>query len=145
MFSVHGAWEIQVSNNIVVQWFGGSWNEEAIVKYVDEFRDKTRHLNSCEWAIMSFFDEWELGVPGIEPLVAEHCSWFKRNGCVKDCHIYTPNIVASEQLERMIPHTDATYERRVFSSYVPAYSWLKTHDFILEDENILERMLSLKI
>jgi len=45
MFSVHGEWQLEVNNNVLLQWFGGSWNEEAIINYVKEFREKATPLS----------------------------------------------------------------------------------------------------
>lgn len=145
MFSIHGKWKITVSNNIVVQWFGGAWNEEAIIQYVKEFRQKTSPLIGEQWAILSFFDEWELGVPGIEPIVAEHCAWFIKNGCIKDCHVYKPSALKAEQLEKMIPYSEPGYERRVFVSYDDAYAWLQSHQFKLDNPEILNLFGELKM
>lgn len=145
MFSIHGKWKVTVSNNIVVQWFGGAWNEEAIIEYVKEFRQKTSPLIGEQWAILSFFDEWELGVPGIEPIVAEHCQWFITNGCVKDCHVYKPSALKAEQLEKMIPYSEPGYERRVFISSNDAYAWLQSHQFKLSDFSTLKEFEQLKM
>jgi hypothetical protein len=137
MFSVHGSWKIVVKDNYVLQWFGGCWNEEAAVKYCREFKEKTAHLNGTEWAIVSFFNEWELGVPEIEPHVVEHCRLFKEHGCVKDCHVYTRSAAKSMQLENIVPHTEGNYERRVFDQIDEAISWMKACDFFIKIDDFL--------
>ena len=115
MFAVHGNWQILVKDNYVLQWFSGCWNEEAAIQYSQEFQDKTQHLKGTQWAIISFFDNWELGVPEIESHLIEHCQRFKDNGCIKDCHIYSPSALKSMQLENIVPQSEGTYERRVFA------------------------------
>ena len=145
MFPVHGKWKIAVSNNIVMQWFGGAWNEEAIIQYTKEFQLKTAKLTGSEWAILSFFEEWELGVPEIEPLVVEHCNRFKRNGCVKDCHVYSVSSVKKDQLEKMIPHSEPGYERQVFDTGEAAYAWLQSYNFSLHDLKTLVEFTNLKM
>jgi len=140
MFTIHGEWKIEVNNSVVLQWFGGSWNEEAIIAYVKEFRQKTAPLsqnkaNNGQWAILSIFEDWELGVPEIEQHVVEHCQWFRDHGCIKDCHVYTPSAAKEMQLEKMIPHTDGNYERRVFTSINDAKNWLARNNFILGKSN----------
>ena len=132
MFSVHGEWKILVKDNYVLQRFSGCWNEEAIIQYSRDFIEKTEHLNGTEWAIISFFDEWELGVPGIEAHTIEHCRLFKENGCIKDCHIYTRTAAKSMQLENMTPHTEGNYERRVFGEIDEAITWMKECNFTVE-------------
>lgn len=132
MFNIHGEWKIEVCNNVVVQYFSGCWNEEAIIAYVKDFRVNTAPLIGTTWAIISFFDDWELGVPEITAHVEEHCQWFKANGCVKDCHVYSPNAAKEMQLERLIPQTEGAYERQVFSNVNHAVNWLASHGFIVK-------------
>ncbi len=141
MFKIHGKWKIQVKDNYVLQWFGGCWNEEAAIQYCQEFQDKTAHLKGTEWAIFSFFDDWELGVPEIEPHVVEHCRLFKANGCSKDCHIYSRTAAKSMQLEKMIPHTEGNYERRVFCGEDDAIAWMKVCHFEIDVGNFLEDVI----
>ena len=100
-------------------------NEEAAIQYCQEFRDKTQLLKGKKWAIVSFLDEWDLGVPEIEPHVVEHCQLFKDNGCIKDCHIYTPAAAKTMQLENMIPQSEGDYERQVFIDAKEAVTWMK--------------------
>jgi len=45
-------------------------------------------LVGSDWAMISIFEQWELGAPEIEQHVVEHCRWFKEQGCIKDCHVY---------------------------------------------------------
>jgi hypothetical protein len=137
MFNIHGEWQIEVCGNVVVQNFSGGWNEEAIISYVKDFRTKTTHLSGQEWAILSVFENWELGVPEIAKHVEKHCKWFMDNGCIKDCHVYTPSVTKERQLEKLIPHTDERYERQVFSHVDQAVSWLASHGFLIENSEII--------
>ena len=137
MFSIHGDWKIEVCGNVLVQSFSGCWNEEAIISYVKEFRAKAAPLVAKEWAILSIFEEWELGIPAINKHIEDHCNWFKANGCIKDCHIYTHNPPKKMLLERLIPQTDDYYERQVFTNTKEAVAWLASHKFIIENSNII--------
>jgi hypothetical protein len=137
MFNIHGEWQIEVCGNVVVQNFSGGWNEEAVISYVKDFRIKTTHLSGQKWAILSVFENWELGVPEIAKHVEIHCKWFMDNGCVKDCHVYTPSVTKKMQLEKLVPHTDDRYERQVFSHIDHAVSWLANHRFLIENSEII--------
>ena len=132
MFKIHGKWKVLAKDNYVLQWFSGCWNEEAAIQYCQEFQEKTAYLKGTQWAIFSFFDDWELGVPEIEPHVVEHCRLFKENGCIKDCHIYSRSAAKSMQLEKIIPHTEGNYERRVFGEVDDALAWMKECGFDIE-------------
>jgi hypothetical protein len=137
MFRIHGDWKIEVCGNVVVQRFHHGWNEEAVISYVKDFRTKATPLIGKQWAILSIFEYWELGVPEISKHVEEHCKWFQANGCVKDCHVYSPNTIKEMHLERLIPQTDEYYERQVFTYNEMAVKWLASHGFVIENSNII--------
>jgi hypothetical protein len=137
--NIHGQWKLEVNNKVLVEWFEGSWNEEAVVAYIEDFKKVVQPLISGEWAILSIFDDWELGVPDIEPHVIKHCQWFKDHGCIKDCHVYSDSTVKRMQLEKIIPHTEGSYERLVFSDINEATHWLKECGFELHDSDFLLR------
>ena len=140
MFSIHGDWKIEVCGNVVVQSFSDCWNEEAIIAYVKEFRTKATPLAGKEWAILSVFEDWELGIPEIDKHIDEHCKWFQANGCIKDCHIYTFDSTKSMLLEKLIPHTDEYYERQVFTNVEEAVAWLASYDFIVKNSKIIHTL-----
>ncbi len=140
LLSVHGDWRILVKENYVIQWFSGCWNEEAAIQYCQELKKKTEHLSETQWAIISFFDDWELGVPEIESHVIEHCQLFKKNGCIKDCHVYAPAAVKSMQLENIVPQSDGDYERQVFIDTENAVSWLTENHFKVDVTEFLNHL-----
>jgi len=133
----HGQWKLEVNNKVLLQWFEGAWNEEATIAYMEEFKKIAQPLISGEWAILSIFDAWELGVPEMESHIIKHCQWFKDNGCIKDCHVYSHNAVKKMQLEKIIPHTEEHYERLVFSDMDEATSWLKECGYELHNTDFL--------
>jgi hypothetical protein len=135
--NIHGQWTLEVNNKVLLQWFEGSWNEEATLAYIEDFKKTVQPLISGEWAILSIFDAWELGVPDIEPHVIKHCQWFKDHGCIKDCHVYSANAVKRMQLEKIIPHSEGNYERLVFSDISEASNWLKECGFELHESDFL--------
>ncbi|MCW8833850.1 MAG: hypothetical protein OQK09_08570 [Colwellia sp.] len=140
MFPAHGQWQIAVHNDYVLQWFGGCWNEEAAIQYTQEYKEKTTHLVGKKWAMLSIFEDWQLGVPEIEPHIVKHCQRFKDIGCIKDCHIYSPNAAKEMQLEQLVPQTEGSYERRVFTNIDDALAWLRSCDFNIEIDNFLQRI-----
>ena len=142
MFPVHGDWKIFTSDTYVLQWFSGCWNEEAAIMYSEEFRQKTLHLAGTKWALLSIFDEWELGVPEIIPHIEKHCQRFKDIGCIKDCHVYTPSAAKEMQLEQMVPQTEGSYERQVFTNLDDAVTWLKVNGFKIKTTEFLNLLSS---
>lgn len=140
MFPIHGDWRIFATDIYVLQWFSGCWNEEAAIAYVKEYQDKTAHLEGKEWAMLSIFEEWELGVPEIIPHVEQHCQRFKDIGCIKDCHVYSPSATKEMQLEQLIPHTEGNYERQVFTNTDDAITWLKKCGFELKIDEFINSL-----
>lgn len=141
---LHGRWKIKVSNNVVMQCFADSWNEEAIIAYIKEFKEVATPLTNGKWAIISVFEDWELGVPEIEHHVVKHCDWFKANGCIKDCHVYTPDAIKQMQLEKMIPHTEQGYERCVFANIDDAVDWLDAKGFPVSNRAFLDDLSAIE-
>ncbi|PKH00508.1 hypothetical protein [Paraglaciecola sp. MB-3u-78] len=137
MFEIHGDWKIEVCGNVIVQRFSDGWNEEAIIAYIEDFQAKATPLIGKEWAILSIFEDWELGVPEIAKHVEEHCTWFLANGCIKDCHVYTTNGTKEMHLERLLPPTDEYYERQIFTHAEMAVAWLASCGFVIENSNIM--------
>ena len=140
MFPIHGDWLIFATDTYVLQWFGGCWNEEAAIAYVKEYQDKTAHLEGKEWAMLSVFDEWELGVPEIIPHAEKHAQRFKDIGCIKDCHVYSPSAAKEMQLEQLVPQTEGSYERQVFTNINDAVAWLKTGGFHIEINDFINSL-----
>lgn len=138
MNEAHGQWKITIQDNCVLQWFSGIWNEEAMIAYTTEFKEKTSHLNGTKWAILSLFDDWVLGTPAVESYGQKHCAAFKRNGCIKDCHIYQPNYLKEQQLEKMISSSESDYERRVFQQTQEAVDWLQSCGFTADVERFIK-------
>jgi hypothetical protein len=137
MLAIHGSWKIKLVGNVIIQCFSDSWNEEAVLAYIKEFKTKVLPLIGHDWAMVSIFEHWQLGIPEIEQHVIEHCDWFKENGCVKDCHVYSPNFFKKLQLEKIIPTSEVGYERCVFEHLTDAIAWMNTQGFILAEADFL--------
>jgi hypothetical protein len=106
-----------------------SWNEEGMLAYIKEFRQAAKALIGSEWAIISIFEDWELGHPDMDKHVIEHCEWFIKNGCIRDCHVYSSAALKSAQLEKTAPLNDGSYQRCVFQNIAAATKWLEEEGF----------------
>jgi hypothetical protein len=138
MLAKHGRWKLKVENNVMMQWFADSWNEEAVVACIADCKKAAQPLIGTNWAIISIFENWKLGVPSIEKHVTKYCGWFKEHGCVKDCHVYSPDAMKEMQLEKMIPVSEPGYERRVFTNLNDAVEWLESEGFNITDHDFLQ-------
>ncbi|NRA54784.1 MAG: hypothetical protein HRU23_11620 [Gammaproteobacteria bacterium] len=139
-YKIHGNWQLSVNNKVLIQVFSGSWNEEAAIAYIEEFKVITQPLLDSPWAILSLFDQWQLGTQDINPHIKAHCRWFIDHGCVRDCHVYAPNILKKMVLESLVPYQEKDYERQVFSSINDAISWLAPQGFPLEPSDFLHQL-----
>ncbi len=48
------------------------------------------------------------------------------------------------QLEKMIPHTEPGYERRVFTNINDAVKWLESEGFTISDSSFLHSNIKIK-
>ena len=78
----------------------------------------------------------------MESHLIEHCQQFKVNGCIKDCHIYSPSAWKSMQLENIVPQSEGEYERRVFVEESEAIAWMKSCDFSIVKNDFLKSLPS---
>ncbi|MGJ8679030.1 hypothetical protein [Paraglaciecola sp.] len=113
-----------------------SWNEEGMLAYIREFRKTVKPLIGGKWAILSIFEEWELGHPDMDKHVIKHCEWFIKNGCVRDCHIYSSGVLKSVQLEKTAPIQKGDYLRQVFPDMPEALAWLEAEGFPIDSKSI---------
>ena len=136
IFSAHGKWDIKLVGNVVVQRMYESWNEEGMLAYINDFRQTVEPLIDTKWAILSIFEEWELGHPDMDKHVVKHCEWFIKNGCIRDCHVYSSGILKSAQLEKTAPVKQGDYLRRVFPCVPEAVTWLENEGFSIATSQI---------
>jgi hypothetical protein len=140
MLPLHGDWKIEVNNNVILQWFEGSWNEEAIIAYMHEFREVASQLVDRSWAILSVLEEWELCVPETEKHISDHAYWFIENGCTHDCHVFSKNEIKKMQLNKMIPTKCENYERRIFVDINESIEWLQSEGFELANTDFFNTL-----
>jgi len=144
MFAIDGSWKIEVNNNVILQWFECSWNEEAAIAYIKEFKKVTSQLATRPWAILSVLEDWELGTPEIEKHISAIAAWFIENGCTHDCHIYSRSDLKKMQLDKMIPYKEVSYERRTFGDFNESVEWLKSEGFQLSNTDLFLTLQSEK-
>lgn len=134
-YPIHGRWKIEVCDQVVVQYFADTWNEEAAIAYIKEFQQQVAPLIKTRWAILSVFEDWQLGLPCIEKHIIAHCLWFQQNGCEKDCHVYSTNKFKEMQLDKLVPEGDSGYEKRLFTHSQAAIDWLNSQNFSLQQRD----------
>lgn len=117
----------------------GSWDRNTAEEYAAEFRRLAAPLVGTDWAHIVYLDQWQLGVPEIEPVIRELVRWCIDSKMRYAAQIYCPHMVKKYQLERMIiDHTDV-FERRVYPTQEEAFQWLTAKGFQMETSSFRQK------
>ena len=54
--------------NVILATTNGSWNRFTAEDYAAEFKALAQPLTAAPWAHIVYLDNWQLGVPEIEPV-----------------------------------------------------------------------------
>lgn len=114
----------------------GSWNRFTAEDYAQEFKKQAKPLSGSDWAHIVYLDNWQLGVPEIEPVVADLVSWCLANGLRYAAQVYCPNMIKRYQLDKMIVEHAAQFERRVYPDEQQALAWLSSLGFTVDSSTL---------
>lgn len=121
------------------------WNERTAQDYSDAFKLAVKPLLGQPWAHIVYLDDWQLGVPAIEPIVRDLVTWCVNNGLRHAAHVYSPNMVKQYQLNKMVSDTirlspTEQFEKRVYSTDLEAFAWLHQLGFATESLNFTKKI-----
>ena len=117
---------------VILASVNGSWNRFTAEDYAQEFKMLAKPLAGTDWAHIVYLDNWQLGVPEIEPVVAELVNWCLANSLRYAAQVYCPNMIKRYQLDKMIVEHTATFERRVYPDEQQALAWLSSVGFTVD-------------
>ena len=123
---------------VILASAAGSWNRFTAEDYAKEFKALAKPLIGSDWAHIVYLDNWQLGVPEIEPVITELVSWCLDNGLRYTAQVYCPNMVKRYQLDRMIANSHVHFEKRVYANEQQALAWLSSLGFAV-DSTTLQR------
>ena len=121
---------------VVLASAAGSWNRFTAEDYAKEFKTLTMPLIGSDWAHIIYLDNWQLGVPEIEPVITELVSWCLDNGLRYTAQVYCPNMVKRYQLDKMIIDSHDYFEKRVYSNEQQALAWLSSLGFAIDSATL---------
>jgi hypothetical protein len=133
----HGHFDIWLDNNVVLARLKGQWNEEMATIYADEFKKMASPLLEFDWSHIVYLDDWELGTPEFEPIVIELVSWLIERNLKRTAQVYSPNMLKTFQMDRMVKETFGDFQRQVFSNEKEAFLWLHQEGYTVERQKLL--------
>jgi hypothetical protein len=127
----HGEFKIWRDARVVCVYLNGSWNRETAVEFSEQFkRACSPLLDGNKWAQVAYFDDWELGVPEIEPVIRQFIEWARDNQLTHIAHVYRLSKIKRYQLNKMVPDNFGSILRQSFEVDENAFAWLAEQGFL---------------
>jgi hypothetical protein len=132
-FSQHGEFDLSLQGNIIVARLHGSWNEEAAEAFEHEFIKLASQLIDKPWGHLVYFDDWDLGVPEINPIIERLVTWCIQNNLKRAAQIYGASLVKKHFIDIMIVEQFGEFQRQAFIEETLAVEWLASGGFTLNE------------
>jgi hypothetical protein len=133
----HGEFKLRAYDNIIYAKLNGSWNKETAFRFSKEFKTLIEKSMPQRWAHLVFLDDWELGVPEMEPVVQELVDWCIVRGLVCAAQIFSQNMIAKYQIDKMVTENLGDFSRKQFTDEHAAICWLRDKGFEIKPEILL--------
>ena len=121
-------------HQVLLAVVNGSWNQQTAEKFSLEFMKTATPLLQAPWAHIVYLDQWELGVPEIEPVIQQLIDWSVRHNLRFAAQVYCPHMVKKYQLERMTTLKSPLFEKRTYPTQQAAFDWLAEEGFRVEQQ-----------
>jgi hypothetical protein len=95
----HGSYNIVVSGNILHASLAGTWNTDTAKTFAQEFKVVAQPLLGKPWGHLVILDDWDLGVPDMQPIIEELVAWCIKCGLERAAQVYSPSMVKQYQLK----------------------------------------------
>ncbi|WP_333608881.1 hypothetical protein [Arsukibacterium sp.] len=129
--------ELWHEQRVILAKARGCWNRYTAEDYAAQFKALALPLAGSDWAHIVYLDDWQLGVPEIEPVVQELVAWCLANGLRYAAQVYCPSMVKQYQLDKMIINCTAHFEKRVYPNEQDAFAWLASVGFSTHCQSLL--------
>ena len=126
-------------NFVLCAKVSGQWNASVAKHYAVDLRETARTFNSEPWAHIVFLDNWGLGSPEIEPIIAELLGWVIENKVSGLAMVFEHDPLKRYQLEAMLVQPENGPEIRYFDKAVDAIKWIKDLGFTFAPRSDDER------
>lgn len=125
---------IWCENKVLLAVVKGSWNLQTAQDFAAAFMQEATPFLQAPWAHIVYLDQWELGVPEIEPVIQQLVDWSVRHHLRFAAQVYCPHMVKKYQLERMTAMKSPTFEKRTYPTQQDAFDWLAAEGFIVQQQ-----------
>jgi len=126
---------------VILAVASGSWDRLTAEDYAEEFKRLAAPLADAPWAHIVYLDQWQLGVPAIEPVIRDLVQWCTDNNLRHVAQVYCPHMVKKYQLDRMIIDRSQVFEKRVYPTEQEAFAWLSSVGFPLGQQSFLQKVV----
>lgn len=130
-FSEHGSFSLHISGNILVAHVADSWNKECAQLFSQQFKLQVKPLLGEDWGHLVYLDDWELGVPEIEPIIHDLVAWSIKNGLKCSANIFSESMAKKYFLDKMIVEKIGDFEKQTFTEEQAAINWLTSCGYTL--------------
>ena len=121
---------------VILARLSGGWSRFTAEDYASEFKALAAPLAGADWAHIVYLDNWQLGVPEIEPIVQQLVQWCINNGLRCAAQIYCPNMIKQYQLNKMVSDSAGRFEKRVYPNEQAAFAWLASVGFATDTNQL---------
>lgn len=110
----------------------GSWDVKTAEAFIKDFKTYANGLIEDNWAHLVYFDDWNLSVPEVEPLIQEMLEWAITRNMTHSVRIYKKNAIKEYQLQRMMGQQQDNHINRNFFSAAEGFKFLADNGFEVE-------------
>jgi hypothetical protein len=132
---IHGEWRLRVVRDVVTSAISGSWNEEAMLAYGEQFKAAAGSLG--RFCSLAYFTNWGGFTAGAAVIGIENRDWAAKHGCA--CVAW---VVEDDLMRRWVDlytrhSTEVNPETRVFATLAQATAWLATEGFSIDPAELI--------
>jgi hypothetical protein len=129
----HGVFDLFTEGSLIFAVIRNSWSEGKANAYSTALKKLVEKTQPGDWGLLVFLDDWELGVPEIEPIIAELSYWCIEHGVTHTAQVYSKSMIKKYQLSKMISENIGEMQLSQFSQIDDAVQWLTAEGFVVSD------------
>lgn len=122
-FNVHGDYNFEFVDNILIIRVVGSWNEEAAIQFSDALKEIVVRLDDKPWGNILNMTEWDLSIPEIWNVLGETAIW------LMDHNHKFEAVVATHAIEKHLMNqrfeSTPNLKKAFFRDEVEALKWCR--------------------
>ena len=134
-YAGHGEFLIDVSGTILRASLVGCWNIQTAQTFAKAFKVEAQPLIGKPWGHLVLLDNWDLGVPEIQPIIEELVAWCIDQGLMRAAHVYSPSMLKKYHLNQLVLEEMGAFHRNSFSDQNSAIAWLSAEGFELSADS----------